>query len=619
MKIARLSWKLLKYLVIAGVLAFVGLIIIVAASFKELKSAAASGLSAKNSLEAAVVAVQNKNWSEAQSKARSAGDNIEVALAELEKVKNKQVFNRIVLLRNQVNDLEYLLKTADIISRSLDGAIPIAEKFSDLYSGAAGANFSSLNEQEKADFFKLIKESEPELNGLRANLDLALINLNKIHKIGVLWPIYGQLSDLKVELAQAKNLIQEASPLLKLLPALAGYPQESNFLIIMHNNDELRPTGGFIGVFGFLKTKNGNIADLKTDDSYHLDMPAVGKWKMTPPEPISKYMGVENWYLRDSNWSPDWPTASKKIQEIFIGESQVVGVSVPTINGVIGITPDFVADLLRLVGPITVKGETYTPENLQALLQYNVEVAYKEQDISSWDRKAVINELLDELKTRLLALETNKLSELANIFTTNIQNKNIQIYFNDSGSESLVYDLKADGAIKKSASDYLMVVDANLGAFKSDSVVKKGITYNLKNNGGALTANLSLSYRHEGGFDWRTTRYRSYTRILAPLGSKLVSVKGDNSVKLDTESISSADDNNLQKTVFGFFFSVEPGTAGVINLEYSLPDNISSDIKARTYQLFVQKQAGRRTESFNANINGESYAPSLDKDLIIIP
>src|SRR5680860_1597972 len=567
MKGIRLFFKLIKYLILAIVLVAITLIVITLSSFNDLKAAAMNGLSAKNSLEVAVAAVQNQNWDQAQTEAEAASTEIHSALEKLEKVKSKTAFNKIVLLRNQINDLEYLLKTADIISRSISGAVPVAKRFSSLYSGSAGHNFLSLNEQEKANFFKLIQESEPELNGLRANLDLALINLNKIHRIGVLWPIYNKLSDLKSELTQVRDLIQEATPLVKLLPALAGYPQESNFLIIMHNNDELRPSGGFIGVTGFLQTKNGNIAALKTDDSYHLDMPAVGIWKMTPPEPISKYMGVENWYLRDSNWSPDWPTSSKKIQEIFIGESQAVNISVPEINGVIGITPDFVADLLKLVGSITIKDETYTSENLQTLLQYNVEVAYKEQDISSWDRKAVINELLDELKNRLFALETNKLGELANIFTANIKNKNIQIYFNDSGSESLVYDLGADGAIKKTNGDYLMIVDANLGAFKSDSVMKKGITYNLKNNGGTVNANLSLSYQHEGGFDWRTTRYRSYTRVLAPLGSKLVSLKGDDNAKLDNDSISSIDDNDLQKTIFGFFFSVEPGTSGVINLE----------------------------------------------------
>jgi hypothetical protein len=619
MNIARLILKLLKYLILAAIIAVIILVVITLSSFNDLKAAATSGLQAKTSLEASVAALKSKNWNQAQSEAQAANTEIDIALEKLENINKRPAFNKIILLRNQVNDLEYLLKTADIISRSISGAVPVAAKFSDLYSGSANHNFSSLSEQEKSDFFKLIQESEPELNGLRANLDLALINLNKIHKIGVLWPIYNKLSDLKTELIAAKDLLTEATPLLKLLPALAGYPEESNFLIIMHNNDELRPSGGFIGVFGFLQTKNGNIAALKTEDSYHLDMPAVGIWKMTPPEPIKKYMGVENWYLRDSNWSPDWPTSSLKIQEIFVGESQAVGSSTPKLDGVIGVTPDFVADLLKLVGPITVRGETYTQENLQPLLQYNVEVAYKEQDISSWDRKQVINELLDELKTRLFAIETGKLTELANIFSANIQNKNIQIYFNDSGSESLVYELGADGAVKKTSGDYLMVVDANLGAFKSDSVMKKGIIYNLKNQGGALNANLSLSYRHEGGFDWRTTRYRSYTRVLAPLGSKLLSIKGDNNVKLDIDSISSSEDNNLQKSVFGFFFSVEPGTTGVINLEYSLPDSVSASLKARTYQLLVQKQAGRRTENFSANINGDIYAPTLDRDIFITP
>jgi len=450
-------------------------------------------------------------------------------------------------------------------------------------------------------------------------LDLAIINLNKIHKIGILWPIYGRLSDLKTQLVQAADLIREGTPLLKLLPSLAGYPQSSNFLIIMHNNDELRPSGGFIGVFGLLEINNGEIVSLKTSDSYHLDMPAVGIWKMTPPGPINKYMGVENWYLRDANWSPDWPTSALKIQEIFNGESQAINIEVPELNGVIGITPDFVSDLLRLVGDITVDGETYTPENLQELLQYNVEVAYKEKDISSWDRKDVINELLDELKNRLFALNTNRLVDLTSAFTSNIKNKNIQIYFNDSGSQSLVYELGADGAIKKANSDYLMVVDANLAAFKSDAVVRKGIVYNLKNNGSTVDANLSLSYNHEGGFDWRTTRYRSYTRVFAPLGSKLISVKPAGSTKLETASISTFDDMTLEKTVFGFFFSVEPGTSGVINLEYSLPESISLDLKTRNYELLVQKQSGRRTESFKATINGEIYTPSLDKDFTIIP
>jgi len=398
---------------------------------------------------------------------------------------------------------------------------------------------------------------------------------------------------------KAEALLSRMVPLAKLLPALAGYPESSRFLLVMQNNDELRPSGGFIGVDGILEVKDGEILSLKTADSYHLDMPAVGKWTMTPPEPIKKYLKVENWYLRDSNWSPDWPIAAQKVEEIYRGESAAIGQALPPFTGVIAINPDLVADLLKLVGPITVRGENYTADNFQPLLQYNVEVAYKEQNISSWNRKEIINELLGELKKRLFSLPSDRWSDMLKTADKNITQKNIQIYFANSAWEDLVRDLSASGEVSRQNQDYLLVVDANLGAFKSDVVVKKNIAYTVNEKNGQLNAGLKLNYRHEGGFDWRTTRYRSYTRVYAPLGSKLISLSGLDESQAD---ISTATDAILNKTVFGFFLTVEPGDSREINLVYSLPDNLNSALSSGRYQLLVQKQSGRRTESLQINL-----------------
>lgn len=126
-----------------------------------------------------------------------------------------------------------------------------------------------MPEPEKTQFLKLIYESEPELNGLKANLNLALFNINKIHKIGILWPFYDQIIEYKQKLQEAVDLTTNLAPLTKLLITLGGYPQETNLLIILQNNDELRPTGGFIGVYGLARAKNGTILSLTTEDSYH--------------------------------------------------------------------------------------------------------------------------------------------------------------------------------------------------------------------------------------------------------------------------------------------------------------------------------------------------------------
>ncbi len=618
MSLLKLTGKIIKYLILAGLLAVVILLVIVFSSYKELKAAGLDALAGKRSLEVAASAAKNREWNQAASASEEAGVKIESALASLDKVKSKMAFSKIRLLRQQVNDLEYLLKTAELISNSLNRGLPIAQKLDELYANSAEHRFASLSLADKEEFFRLIYESEPELNGLRANLDLAYLNLGKIKRIGVLWPVYSQISDLRQEIEQASHLLSQAAPILRLLPAFAGYPSRSEFLVIMHNNDELRPGGGFIGVFGLLDSENGDIISLQTYDSYHLDMPAVGKWIMEPPAPIKTYMSVQNWYLRDANWSPDWPTSARKILEIYAGESNAVGKTAPDFTGVIGITPEFVSDLLRLVGPIEIDGETYTPENLQPLLQYTVEVAYIEQGIPSWDRKDVVNELLAELKSRLFALETGRLPELFAIFENNTATKDVQLYFPNPAWQSLVVELAADGSVKSTEKDYLLVVDANLAAFKSDAVMRKSIDYVVSTEGTKeARAELNLGYQHDGGFDWRTTRYRSYTRVYAPRGSRLLEIKALDKANLDADSITSYDDVSLDKTVFGFFFSVEPGTKGTVRLQYELPERIASSLEQGNYELLVQHQAGRRTERFQAVVVGETHQANLDRDIVI--
>jgi hypothetical protein len=227
-------------------------------------------------------------------------------------------------------------------------------------------------------------------------------------------------------------------------------------------------------------------------------------------------------------------------------------------------------------------------------------VAYKDRNISSWDRKDIINELLEELKSRLFSLSANKWVELINIVSNNTAKKNIQIYFTDQSLEDLVKDLGASGEIKQTDSDYLMVVDANLAAFKSDAVVKKKINYSVNERNGQTTANLILNYRHEGDFNWRTTRYRSYTRIYLPLGSRLINSSGLDESKSDWTT---TDDSTLNKTIFGFFFTVEPGTEKEITINYSLPETITKQIDNGTYNLIIQKQSGRRTQELKVNIS----------------
>lgn len=75
---------------------------------------------------------------------------------------------------------------------------------------------------------------------------------------------------------------------------------------------ELRSTGGFIGSFAVLSFENGKLYDMPIYDVYDADGQLKGH--VEPPKPIKNILGEANWYLRDSNFDPDFPTSARRAE-----------------------------------------------------------------------------------------------------------------------------------------------------------------------------------------------------------------------------------------------------------------------------------------------------------------
>src|SRR3989338_31546 len=90
--------------------------------------------------------------------------------------------------------------------------------------------------------------------------------------------------------------ISDARPAIEVLPKIAGMDGEKKYMVLFHNDGELRGTGGFITAYGILRVDKGKVAAEKSSDIYDLD----GKFKerLQPPAPIKKYLKVPYWYLR---------------------------------------------------------------------------------------------------------------------------------------------------------------------------------------------------------------------------------------------------------------------------------------------------------------------------------
>lgn len=604
-KIIKFFQYLLVILIILAVILIVGL----GRSSAQFRSFYSHTLAAKASLEKAVSAISAKDLDSAAKHVQAAQADFSAAKQELDAVQSNWLVRHFYPLRHQVDELSYLDQAGLSLSSALGRGLNIVQPFRLILNSQSHQKFSELPIGDKTKIIDALKDSAGELEALQADLDEASNNLNKISKFSVLYPVYKQISDLKDKVENSREMLGALKPWLGLSPVLAGYPDASRFLLLFQNNDELRPTGGFLGVYGVLEMAGGELKTLVTEDTYHLDMPVKDSLTTTPPAVLKTYLKVDKWFLRDSNWSPDWPTAAKDIQFVYNTELSLLKQPQPKLDGVIAITPDLIADLIELTGPITVKGEVYNKDNFQKLLQYNVEVAYKEDNISSWDRKEIINDIVSELKTRLFNLPLGAAQGLVLLLEKNLEEKNILVYLNDPAYENQIANLDWAGKVKWTEGDYLMIVDANLGAFKSDAVMVKDISYSLDARQGDK-AKLSLSYRHTGGFDWRTTRYRSYTRVYVPNGSQIIGIKGEENNTLNVYY-----DKNLDKNVFAFFLTVEPGKEKTIEIEYQLPKALQDKLKADNYSLLVQKQPGRRTNRLNIDLGFPTQSSHYTSDL----
>lgn len=451
-------------------------------------------------------------------------------------------------------------------------------------------------------FFRLPPvEREIELKNLAAapealasslsEIDQALAGFKSLPESGYLAPVVQSLSPIISELANVRDRLASAAGLAKLIPSLAGYPEPKKYLLLIQNNTELRPTGGFIGTLGTVTIANAQAKSIELSDVYAID--GVGGEKLTtvPPAPLRKYLSVGKWYLRDANWSPDFPTSASQIVSLYGQET-----GNKDIDGVLAVDPVLAENLLRIVGNVKIGDSTFTPENVTDEIEFQVEKGFSQKGLPVEQRKDVLLALSAEIFRRILALPPEGWQKVVTALTTALAQKHLLAVSFDETASGFLAERNWMGALAPVTGDYLLAIDANLAALKTDSVINRTVSYSVKPDGNGYLATARLRYANYGGFSWKTTRYRDYARIFVPAGSELVGVVGamENDKILDPRRTAGRADivDELGRRSFGAFISVEPGETRELVFNYRLPASVANQIKGNSYSLTVQKQAG---------------------------
>ncbi len=443
--------------------------------------------------------------------------------------------------------------------------------------------------------------------------------LNKIGKSSLAdYPVRAKVVEMQETVDLMIKTFEEYQPVINKLPEIAGSGENNKkkYLVIFQNNNELRPTGGFLTAYAVIYMENGKITTEKSDDIYELDKKFTQK--ITIPATLGKYLTTEKyWHLRDMNIDPDF----SRSMETFLANYQTVKGEPQDIDGIIAIDTQVLTGLIDVLGPVEVAGYgTFSNEldkkyNAPQIIIALSEIITRPTPYFRENRKGILGPMMSAILTKVYSAQKEQFPALFQVMIKAIEGKHAQAYFMNEELQLAADKINLTGKMiaPTDGSDFLAIVDANLGGAKSNLF----IDYNVEQivlapESGELSKKVIINYKNsqagdncnlEAGLLCLNSTNNDWNRIYLPLGSKLVSAKGYKSEP------SVYEENGF--TIIDGYFSLNPDSTAKIDLEYTVPYANTQD-----YVLKIWQQGGLRTVNHLIDVNDNQEEIVVAGDII---
>lgn len=394
------------------------------------------------------------------------------------------------------------------------------------------------------------------------------------------------------------------------------------YLFIFQNNNEIRPTGGFMGSFGIIDVDRGEIKKMEIPGGGTYDVKGQLKELVISPEPF--HLINSAWQFQDSNWFPDFPEAAKKMMWFYEKSGG------PSVDGVVAIDASLMAELLNIIGPIEMPeyGRIMTAENFIDETQKIVELEY---DKTINKPKQVIADMAPKVLERLSKISAKDLAVFSEVIHEAILDKDVLVYVKNDEMEKELDSFGLSGKLKdiSELTDYLMLVDTNIAGQKTDGKIIKEIKHESEiAEDGSVVNVVTIARRHTGvkGALFSGVRNVNYLRLYVPQGAELIEATGFTAppgelFKTINEGYSPDKDlervqgpvyveprsgtrvnNEFGRTVFGNWIMVDPGREAVVTFKYKLPN-----------KFIVQKDGGYWENALGLADNFSAYTMLIEK------
>ncbi len=438
-------------------------------------------------------------------------------------------------------------------------------------------------------------------------------------------------SELRPKFLDLKSKFPVVSENVKLLPDFVSVLQEliganglRRYLVVFQNNEELRPTGGFMGSYALVDIKDGQIKKMEVPGGGFYDLKGALNVRVAAPGPFNIFSPL--WQPWNANWFFDFPTSAQKISWFYQHSSG------PSVDGVIAVNARVMTQLLTQLGEINMPeyNKVITAANFIEETQRAVELEYDKIENRP---KKFISDLVPKVFEKLAAVEEVKAPAVINVLSEALLSRDIQLYFFDTETEKKVVRLGWSGkAVFPKDSDYLAVVHTNITGGKTDQMMKDDLDYQAEiQTDGSVIARVKLTRTHFGTPDdiFTGVENMDYVRFYVPDDAVFISaqdfvgpgpgrfqpseegIQPDADLNLHTREIFSDPESGTvvgeeiyynpetgseeRKTVFGNWMRIKPGETQSVEVVYRLAQRILIPQEKNLY-MAVQNFFGRKQE-----------------------
>ncbi len=382
--------------------------------------------------------------------------------------------------------------------------------------------------------------------------------------------------DLPQKISAARKVVNQLIGITPLLAQLQ-LPTSSTWLVLLQDNSEIRPTGGFIEGLALVEIADGKIKHSQFLSTLEADQRLRGQ--VTPPADLRQATGENSWYLRDANWDPDFATTATRtawfVQKEFDQE----------VAGGVGINLNTLRQMLDILGPINIPayGGKLIADNLWASYLSNLQFDSSQPKL--------LPHLAEELYAASQTASSSQLYQLASLVLADLESRQIQAMAL-TNPNLVPLSWRGQLTLPECVSTYpcvnsqVYLVDSNVGINKVDVDITRQLAIQTTVATDQITSIYTWTYHHQGtATAWPGGDYKDWVRIYLPTLAQIKQVKlGEIDI---TDTVNPVVEHGLTK--LSLLLPLGVGESQQLSLEFAMP---IPSAPRWGYQLTLPNQPG---------------------------